>query len=73
MSLEFVFSDIRLTVGEDLLPLSVQESPNLCMFKVLFFDLFQQRVAPFYRTLTTTTDQQTGLLAGSDRLVLGMR
>ena len=23
-------------------------------------DLFQQRVAPFYRTLTTTTDQQTG-------------
>ena len=35
--------------------------------------MFQQRVAPFYRTLTTTTDQQTSLLAGSDRLVLGMR
>ena len=38
-----------------------------------FLPLFQQRVAPFYRTLTTTTDQQTGFLAGSDRLVLGMR
>ena len=34
-----------------------------------------QRVAPFYlETLTTTTtDQTTGLLVRSDRLVLGMR
>ena len=31
-----------------------------------------QQVAPFARTWTTTTDQQTGFLAGSDRLVLGM-
>ena len=33
-------------------------------------DLFQQRDAAFYRTLTMTTDQQAGLLAGSDRLAL---
>ena len=33
-----------------------------------------QRVAPFYpETLTTTTDQTTGLLVRSDRLVFGMR
>ena len=54
----------------------------------LVLDLFPQRVAPFDRgsfaTISTTgcpdlsdtddvdTDQQTGLLAGSDRLVLGM-
>ena len=39
----------------------------------LVLELFQQRVAPFYSTLTTTTDQKTSLLAGSDRRVLGMR
>ena len=33
--LEFVFSNLRLTVSEDLLPLSVQESPNLLSFRVL--------------------------------------
>ena len=32
--LEFVFLDLRLTVGEDLLPLSVQKSSNLCVFSV---------------------------------------
>ena len=31
---------LRLTVGEDLLPLSVQKNPNLCMFKVLFLTCF---------------------------------
>ena len=35
ISLEFVFSNLRLTVGEDLLPLSVQKSPNLFVFRVL--------------------------------------
>ena len=30
--LEFVVINLRLTVGEDLLPLSVQKSPNLCVF-----------------------------------------
>ena len=35
MSLEFVFSNLRLTLREDLLPLSVQESPNLFVFRVL--------------------------------------
>ena len=43
--LEFVFLNLRLTVFEDLLPLSVQKSPNLCVFRVLSLDLFQQRVA----------------------------
>ena len=33
----------------------------------------QQLVSPFFRTRTTTTDQQTSLLAGSDRHVLGVR
>ena len=32
---------------------------------------FAQRVAPFYRTLTTTTDCQTSLLVESDGYVLG--
>ena len=36
-------------------------------------DLFPQQVSPFFRTRTTTTDQQTSLLAGSDRHVLGVR
>ena len=35
ISLEFVFSNLRLTVSEDLLPLSIQESPNLFAFRVL--------------------------------------
>ena len=35
--------------------------------------LFPQQVSLFFRTRTTTTDQQTSLLAGSDRLVLGVR
>ena len=34
ISLEFVLSNLRLTVSEDLLPLSVQESPNLFAFRV---------------------------------------
>ena len=33
--LEFVFLNLRLTVFEDLLPLSVQESPHLFAFRVL--------------------------------------
>ena len=32
-----------------------------------------QRVSPFVRTRTTTTDRQTSLLTGSDRHVLGVR
>ena len=35
ISLEFVFSNLRLTISEDLLPLSLQESPNLFAFRVL--------------------------------------
>ena len=34
-SLEFVFSNLCLTVSEDLLLLSVQQSPNLFAFRVL--------------------------------------
>ena len=43
-----------------------------CPFYRGFLPLVRQRVAPISRTQTTTTDQQTGPLAGSDRLVLGM-
>ena len=32
--------DLRLTVGEDLLPMSVQKSPNLCVFSVWFLTSF---------------------------------
>ena len=35
-----MFLNLRLTVGEDLLPLSVQKSSNLCVFKVLFLTCF---------------------------------
>ena len=35
ISLEFVLLNLRLTVSEDLLPLSVQESPNLFAFRVV--------------------------------------
>ena len=35
ISLEFVSPDLRLTVSEDLLPVSVQESPNLFAVRVL--------------------------------------
>ena len=34
ISLEFVFLNLRLTFGEDLLFLSVQQSSNLCVFSV---------------------------------------
>ena len=35
ISLEFVFSNLRLTVSENLLSLSLQKSPNLFAFRVL--------------------------------------
>ena len=35
ISMELVFSNLRLTDSEDLLPLSVHESPNLFVFRVL--------------------------------------
>ena len=81
ISLEFVFSNLRLTVSEDLLPLSVHESPNLFAFRVLSLNFVNlrvtcvtanKRVSPFYHdSVTTTTDKTTGLLLQSDRLVLG--
>ena len=46
-------------------------APDLFPQQVSLF--FQQRVSPFFRTRTTTTDQQTSLLAGSERHVLGVR
>ena len=81
ISLEFVFLNFRLTFGEKLLFLSVQQSSNLCVSNVQLLttchnksSLFsRQRVSPFVRTRTTTTDRQTSLLAGSDRHVLGVR
>ena len=74
ISLEFVSPDLSVTVGEDLLALSVQKSPSLCVFSVEFLTSFLTTGCHFaiYRTRTTTTDQQTSLLAGSDRLVLGV-
>ena len=44
VSLEFVSPDFRLTVGEDLLPLSVQKSPNLCVFSVQFLTSFDNKL-----------------------------
>ena len=44
VSLEFVFSNLRLTVSEDLLPLSVQESPNLFVFRVFVSEFRNLRV-----------------------------
>ena len=44
ISLEFVFSNLCLTVSEDLLPLSVQESPNLFAFRVLSLNFVTLRV-----------------------------
>ena len=46
-------------------------APDLFPQQVSLFS--QQRVSPFFRTRTTTTDQQTSPLAGSDRHVLGVR
>ena len=44
ISLEFVLSNLRLTVSEDLLPLSVQGSPNLFAFRVLSLNSVTLRV-----------------------------
>ena len=44
ISLEFVLSNLRLTISEDLLPLSVQESPNLFAFRVLPLNFVTLRV-----------------------------
>ena len=40
ISLEFVFRNLRLTFGEDLLFLSVQQSPSLCVFSVQLLTSF---------------------------------
>ena len=45
-------------------------APDLFQQRVSPF--FQQRISPFIRARTTTTDQQTRLLAGSYRHVLGV-
>ena len=82
ISLEFVLSNLRLTISENLLTLSFQKNPNLFAFRVLSLSLIsdlardlchgKQRVSPFYHdSLTTTTDRTTGLLLQSDRLVFG--
>ena len=80
ISLEFVLSNLRLTVSEDVLSLSIQESPNLFDFRVLSLNFLsvrhlchgKQQVSPFYHdSLTTTTDRMTSLLLQSDRLVFG--
>ena len=54
ISMEFVFSNLRLTVSEDLLPLSVQESPNLFAFRVLSLN--------FVTLLVTFVTVDNGLL-----------
>ena len=46
-------------------------APDLFPQQVSLF--FQQRVSPFFRTRTTTTDQQTCILVGNDGHVLGVR
>ena len=44
ISLEFVFSNLRLTISDDLLPSSVQKSPNLLAFRVLSLNFATLRV-----------------------------
>ena len=63
-----MLSNLRLTVSEDWLALSVQESPNLFAFRVLSLNFLALLVSyvtantgfsPFYHdSLTTTTDRQ---------------
>ena len=79
--LEFVFSNLCLTVSENLLSLSLQESPNLFVFRVLSLNFVTLRVTCVTATngfphsimtdWLTTTDKTTGLLLQSDRLVFG--
>ena len=78
---EFVFSNLRLIVSEDLLPLSVQESPNLFAFRVCLliswpYAWLMSRQTTGFTDLSWLIDDddrpETGLLVRSDRLVLGM-
>ena len=72
IGLELVFSNLCLTVSENLLSLSFQKDPNLFTFRVLSESLGiardlchgKQRVSKFYHALltTSTTDRTTGLL-----------
>ena len=75
ISLEFVFLNFRLPFGENLLfclsnRVLICAAPDHSPQQDALFAL--QRIAPFARTWTTTTDRQTSLLAGSDRHVLGV-
>ena len=54
IGLEFVLSNLRLTVSEDLLPLSVQKSPNLCEFRVLFLTCFNNGLPRWLRPFLAT-------------------
>ena len=87
ISLEFVSPDLSVTVGEDLLPLSVQKSPSLCVFSVEFSTSFHNwlpRSIKGFLPLSTTgcpdlsdTDDDDWptdrpFSLGSDRLVLGV-
>ena len=81
IGLELAPPNLCLTVSENLLPLSVQESPNLFVFRVVVSEFRglardlrhgKQQVSMWYHdSLTTTTDRTTGLLLQSDRLVFG--
>ena len=59
ISLEFVLLNLRLTVSEDLLPLSIQESPDLFAFRVLSLNFVTLRVTcvtadnGFHRSIMT--------------------
>ena len=59
ISVEFVFSNLHLTISEDLLPLSVQESANLFVFRVLSLNFLTLLVTcvtannGFHRSITT--------------------
>ena len=76
IGLEFVLSNLRLTVSEDLLPLSFQESHKLFASRVLSLNFLallvtSRQTTVYHDSLTTTTDRTTGLLLQSDRLVFG--
>ena len=78
IGVEFVFSNLCLAVSENLLSLSLQESPNQFIIRVMSLSFLSARHksanngSPFYDDWQTTTDRTTGLLLfHSDRLVFG--
>ena len=73
ISLEFVFLNLYLTVSEGLLPLSVQESPNLFAFRVVSLSFLSARHKSannrIPRSIMTDWRRQTGRQAFFFRVI----